>query len=199
MRYLRKIPDSKIVQEGWHYRTSSHRPHIRRELLREQQGYCAYTERYVEPLDSCDIEHFDNRLKGQSEDDYWNWYAVHHWANMQKRSIEQFLPILLPHDPTMAERVVYKAGQFQPVDPNDLAAKNLIAFLKWNDPTVAEYRSKFIRRVKDLRMLLNDDVLFLAYLREHPEECSFITVLEAELGLSLGETRTNFHAKHKSS
>ncbi|MEZ4674268.1 MAG: hypothetical protein R2932_08510 [Caldilineaceae bacterium] len=78
MRYLRKLPESRITREAWRYETDSHRPKIRAELLIEQRGYCAYTERYVNPLDSCDIEHFDNRLKGQPEDGYWNWYAVHH-------------------------------------------------------------------------------------------------------------------------
>lgn len=183
MRYLRKTSESRIIHEVWRYEVSSHRTKIRAELLREQSGYCAYTERYVAPIDSCDIEHFDNRLKGQPEDSYWNWYAVHHWVNLRKRSIEQFLPILPPYDPSVQERIVYQHGQFQPVEDDDLAAKNLIELLKWNDPTVAAYRNKRIRFMKDLRTLLGNDTIFLDYLKNDPENLSFITVLEAELGL----------------
>ncbi|MEZ4674267.1 MAG: hypothetical protein R2932_08505 [Caldilineaceae bacterium] len=103
---------------------------------------------------------------------------------MRKGSIEHYVPILLPHDPSVQERIVYRYGQFQPVDEADLEAKNLIDFLQWNDPTVAEYRSKFIRRVKDLRTLCSDDAVS-GLSAEAPEECSFVTVLEAELKISL--------------
>lgn len=186
MRYLPKSPHSPILSAAWRYEIKSQRAKIRDALLAEQQGYCAYTERYIAPIDACDIEHFDNRIKGQLQDSYWNWYAVHHWVNLHKRSIEHYLPILLPYDPSVRERIEYRNGQFQPVRSDDQAAQNLIDFLRWNDPTIAAYRHKFVRRIKDLRALFADDEAgFIAYLLEHPENLSFITVLEAELGIKL--------------
>ncbi|MEL7005816.1 MAG: hypothetical protein AAFN93_24270, partial [Bacteroidota bacterium] len=75
MRYLGKRKDSKVIQAAWRYEITKHRPKIRHELLNEQKGFCAYSERYVDPMDACDVEHFDPRKKGTTVDDYWNWYA----------------------------------------------------------------------------------------------------------------------------
>ncbi|MEZ4706969.1 MAG: hypothetical protein R3A44_07190 [Caldilineaceae bacterium] len=80
-------------------------------------------------------------------------------------------------------------GQFQPVDANDEPVHNLIALLGWNDPDLAEYRSKFVQRLKHTRALAfqDDDSGFLEYLKSDPENLSFISVLAVELGLSLGD------------
>lgn len=186
MRYLRKSTESTIIKQGWRYTTPHHRPKIREELLKEQSNFCAYTERYIEPVDACDIEHFDERKKSTASDDYWNWYAVHHWINLRKRAIENYLPILSPYDETLAARIRYKDGAFRPVHEDDLEALHLIEFLGWNDPTIAAYRAKVVARMKDLRDLHNgDDAAFLAYITARPEYLSFISVLEVELGLLL--------------
>lgn len=186
MRYLRKSEQSAIIKQGWRYATSHHRSHIRNELLKEQNNFCAYTERYITPIDACDIEHFDDRKKNTDEDSYWNWYAVHHWINLRKRPIEHFLPIMSPYDETLSERVRYSDGEFRAVDETDIEAIHLIEFLGWNDPTIAAYRAKTVARIKDLRALFNgDDALFLAYMTARPEYLSFISVLEVELSLSL--------------
>lgn len=187
MKYLNKSAQSQVIQNKWRYATTSHRPKIRAELLREQQGFCAYTERYVAPIDACEIEHFDNRLKGTADDDYWNWYAVHRWINQQKRPIAAFLPILLPHDRTLPNRIRYQDGQFQAMHEKDLEAQNLIKFLMWNDPTLALYRNKFVARLKQIKadFFPGDKTGFLDYISSDPENLNFITVLEAELGLSL--------------
>lgn len=186
MRYLRKTSESRIIREGWHYNTQSQRPGIRSELLLEQQGFCAYTERYVAPIDACEIEHFDDRLKGQ-EDNYWNWYAVHRWINQHKRRIEQFLPLLLPHDPTVSERIVYLDGQFQACNEDDQEAVNLIRFLRWNDPTLAEFRNKHVRHILYIRthFFADDEAGFIEFIQRDPANLSFITVLEAELGITI--------------
>lgn len=186
MRYLRKSLHSKIIKQGCRYATQHHRPQIRNELLKEQQNFCAYTERYIEPVDACDIEHFDERKKSSDDDSYWNWYAVHHWINLRKRSIEHFLPILSPYDETLADRVCYRNGEFQAVNLTDHEALHLIEFLGWNDPTLAAYRAKTVARIKDLRTLFDDDdAMFLAYITARPEYLSFISVLEVEFGLPL--------------
>ncbi|MEM7536521.1 MAG: hypothetical protein AAF639_30335 [Chloroflexota bacterium] len=188
MRYLAKSNPSKILEEGWRYSIPSHRPKIREELLKEQYNFCAYTERYITPIDACDIEHFDERKKKNinGEDDYWNWYAVHHWINMHKRSITNFSPIMLPYDDTLPERIRYVDGEFRAIDEDDIEAHHLIEFLGWNNPKVAEYRAKVIARHREVHQLFfaGDDEKFIEYMKQDSENLSFITALEAELGLS---------------
>ena len=190
MRYLNKSNESQILQQGWRYATSHHRPKIREELLkREQKGFCAYTEKYiVQEMDSPEIEHFDERLKNTADDSYWNWYAVIRRANQikMKKKIADFLPILQPYDTSLPSRVRYENGAFRPVNNNDTEAANLIEFLGWNDPTLANYREKTVRRLKDMHrnFFSGDDAAFLDYIKENPENLSFITVLEAEFGFS---------------
>jgi hypothetical protein len=139
MNYLAKDPQSPIIAAGWKYSTQSQRSKIRQQLLAEQCYFCAYTERYVAPIDACEIEHFDDRLKNTADDSYWNWYAVHRWVNQHKPSIDKFLPILMPHDSTIGHRIHYSEGAFRAIDPADLEAVNLIEFLGWNNPTLATF------------------------------------------------------------
>jgi hypothetical protein len=185
MKYLAKNPQSPIVEAGWRYSTKSHRLKIRQQLLNEQRGFCAYTERYVAPLDACEIEHFDDRKKNTLGDSYWNWYAVHRWINLRKPRIENFLPILMPYDPTLPKRIHYSEGAFRAIDSADIEAVNLIEFLSWNDPTLAAFRQKHIALIRDTqnRFFRNDPAGFRAYIVENPANLSFQTVLEAELGL----------------
>jgi hypothetical protein len=185
MKYLAKDPQSLIIAAGWKYSTQSHRPKIRQQLLAEQCGFCAYTERHVDPLDACEIEHFDDRQKPTLEDSYWNWYAVHRLSNQQKPRIEKFLPILMPYDPTLPQRIHYNEGAFRAINPADLEAVNLIKFLGWNDPTLAMSRQKHVARIRDTqqRFFPNDPAGFRAYIVQHPDNLNFKTVLEAELGM----------------
>jgi hypothetical protein len=185
MKYLAKDSQSPIIAANWKYSTPSHRPKIRQQLLNEQHGFCAYTERYVAPLDACEIEHFDNRQKNTPADSYWNWYAVHRWINQRKPRIEKFLPILIPHDPSLSKRIHYSEGAFRALDRTDLEAVNLIDFLGWNDPTLAAFRQKHIALIRDTqnRFFRDDPEGFRAYIVENPANLSFRTALAAELGL----------------
>ena len=185
MRYLSKTDNSAVLSSEWQYPRDARK--IRQALLEEQQHYCAYSERYVQGTDSCDVEHFDPRLKGCKDDGYWNWYSVLHWVNSHKpRKIAPFLPILMPHDPTLSQRVKYEDGQFSPSEEEDREADNLIKFLGWNRPELARDRSNHVRRIRELRTFFDNDVsAFVDYLRDHPEDMSFATALEAELGIEM--------------
>lgn len=185
MKYLGKTADSTVIQEGWTYAKQGDRPKIRSELLNEQSGFCAYTERYVTPVDAVEIEHFDDRLKGTSDDDYWNWYAVHRWINLKKPKIDALLPILSPYDESVQNRIQYKGGIFVTVEENDQEAKNLITLLGVNDPSLVEYRAKSLARVKSYRDLFETESEFVEFLTSDPENLSFISMLEAELELNL--------------
>ncbi|MEM7593735.1 MAG: hypothetical protein AAF383_19865, partial [Cyanobacteria bacterium P01_A01_bin.83] len=57
----------------------------------------------------------------------------------------------------------------------------------WNDPTLARERDGFINRMKQdrVRFFSNDTKGFIDYLKDYPENSSFITALEAELDIKL--------------
>jgi hypothetical protein len=64
MRYLRKSSDTKVMISEWRYPGDA--VAIREELLCEQRGFCAYSEKHVGAIDETHVEHFDPRLKGTS-------------------------------------------------------------------------------------------------------------------------------------
>ena len=100
-------------------------------LIRLQKGFCAYSERYLKPLDSVELEHFDPRKKNTATDGFTNWHAVIRWMNAHKaRSIEKFQP--LPDITSwVPDRVWYEHGQFV-CREEDQEARNLIDFLGVN-------------------------------------------------------------------
>jgi len=186
MKYLQKIDDSEIVEEEWTYDRAPDRPKIRLALLGEQRGFCAYSERYVSKTDAVDIEHFDPRIKGTTNDNYRNWYAVLHWLNIHKpKFIEPHLPILPPSAADLSERITYEDGLFQIVEEGDTEAQNLINFLGWNKPEVVEDRQKHVQRVQFMQEMLGDEELFLNQLRSDKMNLSFATALEVELGIDV--------------
>jgi hypothetical protein len=85
MKFLSKSKESIILAEGLVYRqNSSKNNHRLKEMLMvEQKGYCAYTEKYLQPLDSVEVEHLDAAKK--YADDYYNYYAVIRNANLYKQ------------------------------------------------------------------------------------------------------------------
>ncbi len=183
MRYLKKRDDSRVIKNQWQYPKDAKT--IRAELLKEQQGFCAYSERYIQNTDATDVEHFDPRLKGSLDDNYWNWYAVLHWMNQHKpRKIEPFEPILWPYSTDLNQRIQYKDGQFLAVNPDDKEASNLIQYLGWNCPELAKDRLNHIKRMRFAQKMFGQDRdRFMAYLMGNPSNLSFFSALKVELGL----------------
>lgn len=181
MRYLAKHPTSEAMGLG--YPMDAVR--IRQILVEEQAGYCAYTEKWLSPTESVDVDHFDPRLKHTSKDGYDNWYAVLHWQNLHRpRSIEPFLPLA---DPTadLSERVVCRRGIFYARDPSDLEASNLIQWLGWNLPDLVRERLQHVSRIRRARSLFSSPGELLDWLRSDPPQLSFASTLRAELALPL--------------
>ena len=186
MKFLRKTKASLILQKGWRY--AAHARQIRLELMREQGGFCAYTEKYLEEIDSVDVEHFDHRLKNDEADSYWNWYAVLHFINQKKRNdIEKHEPILTPYDESTLQRIVYRHGQFQPTNQGDREANNLINFLRLNDAQLAAHRNQWIARQKATlqRFFQGNKKDFIEFLKSVPGGLSYATALEAELDITI--------------
>ena len=146
-----------------------------------QKGYCAYSERYLKPLDSVELEHFDPRKKHTEEDGFKNWHAVIRWMNAHKsRCIENFEPLPEIESWTTA-RVRYQHGLYV-CDDADIETRNLIDFLGVNRQEVFEERSNHIERMRGIQQKFGNEVL-IEILSESPADLSFPTAIEAELGI----------------
>lgn len=174
----------KHESEIGHYRVlryPQNRDQAVEALTQLQKGYCAYSERYLKPLDSVELEHFDPRKKNTPADGISNWHAVIRWMNAHKsRRIENYEP--LPDIGTWtADRIRYEQGLFV-CNESDIETQNLIQFLGVNRQEVFEERSNHIARLRGIQQKLGD-ALLIEVLSESPEDLSFPTAIEAELGL----------------
>jgi len=182
MRFLLKSSPGLAPYVNLRYLNRSDRETALARLVALQSGFCAYSERYLRPLDSCEIEHFDPRIKGTDQDNIFNWHAVLRWMNAHKaRKIEPFLPLPDTDDVSLDRRIRYDHGEFV-CDSSDAEARNLIEFLGVNRPEVTKERSDHVQRVRKLRDLCagsGDD--FEEFLLDSPEDLSFPSALEGDL------------------
>ena len=74
MKFLSKSKTSNILAEKIVYKPKGDNRRLREMLAKEQKGFCAYTEKRFEGLDSVDVEHFDKSKKDKG-DDYFNAIA----------------------------------------------------------------------------------------------------------------------------
>jgi hypothetical protein len=187
MRFFRKIADSLIITNNLSYENVGQRMSIRNELINEQQGFCAYSERFIKHSDSVDIEHFDPRKKNTIDDDYYNWYAALHWLNQHKPYlIDPFLPILTPYSLTLAIRIKFENGVFITINKSDVEAQNLIDFLGVNRFEVYTDRSNHLNRIKALKSLCgNNDELFIQKMIEDQDNLSFASAIEHVFNLDV--------------
>ncbi len=197
MKFLGKDPASAIKAAGAVYREAGHNDELLRALLREQRGFCAYSEQVASSLDTLAVEHFDRDLKATAADGYDNYYAVLQLINQRKRKREAphrgaaFFKSRFFQDPAQFQRrVEYVAVDRVYAERNDgdAEARDLIDYLGFNDSPLFERRRKHVRRLAGLfRDAGWGKSEQLKYFRGNPEELTFITALEAELGLDLSE------------
>lgn len=190
MQFLRKNPNSKILHQKLAYFAVADRKELRKKLLEEQKGFCAYSERFVQQTDRCDIEHFYPKSEyPEKEDDYFNLYAVLSWINEHKpKKIKPYLPILAPDSVDIANRIKYENGLFICTKKDDEKAKNLIEFLGLNKPELYNDRQNHVLRIKSLKDFCREDtVMFLQILQSDKLNLSFITALETELAISFSD------------
>lgn len=179
MKFLRKNSELLASNSDLRYKKSGDNSHIREKLMAMQLGFCAYSEKYLEHLDSVEIEHFDPRLKDTDRDNISNWHAVLRWMNAHKpKNIEPYLP--LPNfDSWNFSRLEYSHGQFT-CEKDDVETKNLIEFLGVNRPEPTEARRKHVAQIAQIQKLMGDLTLEEILRIEH---LSFPTALENELGI----------------
>jgi hypothetical protein len=193
MKFLPKNPKSDILKENLTYqqnRAENNRNLLVR-LLAEQQNFCAYSEKYIEDLDSVEVEHFDASKK--YADDYYNYYAVLRKINAQKRDEafrgnSFFKTLFFQNQTELDKRIRYikEDGVFETINIADTEAQDLIEFLGMNDDKLYRQRKNHLHRLHDIKNDAKyDTAQFQEYLKKHLKELSFITALEHEFNLHL--------------
>ncbi|HMR90325.1 MAG TPA: hypothetical protein PKD51_19320 [Saprospiraceae bacterium] len=195
MKFFSNKDDSIILTNGLVYKEnrSTQNLRIKEILIAEQHGFCAYTEKYFEPLDSSEVEHFNSSIK--YKDDYYNYYATLRKPNLYKKDEDYkgssfFQTRFYQNQDLLSQRIAYIKGEFvfEEVETNDAEARDFIKFLGLNNHDLLKARQSHCNRLKGIFRLASfstEDIL--AYFRTHKNELSFITTLENELGLDLSE------------
>ena len=195
MKFLTKSNDSAILKNNLTYKKSQtdKNRELKEELLKEQHNFCAYTEKYIQPLDATEVEHFNSSLK--YNDDYFNYYAVLRKANQYKiekdnkyKDASFFKSLFFQDEKEFNKRIVYEDGFYSEIDENDREAKDLIDFLGFNHELLSNERSRCIRRLKNTfenAGYNNDEIK--EYFSAHIEDLSFITAVEIEFSIDLSE------------
>ncbi len=194
MKFLTKKKSSAILAGKVVYTTGRDNRRLRKMLLEEQKGFCAYTEKYVSKIDSTEVEHFD-RTKKDKGDNYFNYYAVLRDANLRKLGKENrhtgakfFISLFFQDENQPVNRIRYVTGEFvyEETDATDDEAAALIDFLGFNDRGLVEERENHVRRLRDLFKLTTfDNQRRRDWFAEHPEHLSFVTAVEQELDIDL--------------
>ncbi|MDP5200808.1 hypothetical protein [Flavobacterium sp. DG2-3] len=147
MKRVQKLPTSLIISGNLIYKSGGNNSKLGILLLKEQKGFCAYTEHFIGFDDANDIEHFNPNLKDQLGDTYYNWYKVKHLPN-QRKTTKWIEPILLPYSEDFETRVIYNEGEYF-AQPNDEEANNLIILLDLNNQKRVEDRKNYIKRRRE--------------------------------------------------
>jgi hypothetical protein len=157
MKFLTKNKDSEILAKAIVYKKNGDNTRLRDMLLAEQCGFCAYTEKRVNRLDSVEVEHFNRTKKGA--DDYFNYYAVIRNANQRKIGKEKkhagaafFNSLFFQDKKAFDARIRYVIGDsvYEETSSDDREASDLIDYLGFNDSCLHEERARHIRMLKDL-------------------------------------------------
>jgi hypothetical protein len=199
MKFLNKNQDSVILKEGLTYKENAAENNRKlNELLRvEQKNFCAYTEKYMESLDSVEVEHFDSSKK--YSDNYYNYYAVLRKANEYKIKKDKnyvgapfFESLFFQNDTNFQQRVTYADGIYYELNEEDTEAKELIDFLGFNEAPLYEARRNHIKSLKKIFEAANwDKERQISFFRDEQKHLSFITAIEQDLGLDLSEFYTS--------
>lgn len=154
MRRIVKLVNSDVVEKGMMYKPKGNNKILAEALLNEQNHVCAYTETCLGRSDKAEIDHFDPTLKGKAADGYENWFLVKaQWNNEKSSKWASYQPVLHPTALDLEQRILYFDGDYILADANDVEAYNLRRLVKLDDPSLADQRKKYIRRLKsDLQL-----------------------------------------------
>jgi hypothetical protein len=186
MKFLSKRADSAILTQKITYKRNAgeNNKKLRELLLKEQSNFCAYTEKFIDPLDSSEVEHFNSSLK--YKDNYYNYYAVIRNANLYKQDEKYanstfFQTLFFQNQATLKTRIGFSNNIYYEINEGDIEARDFIDFLGFNHPTLSEQRSKHIKRLKETfqeASYSHDDIE--KYFIKYKDQLSFSTALETE-------------------
>lgn len=189
MKFLSKYPDSRILKDNMKYSTNAQQNRkLKDALIEEQKGFCAYSEKFIEDLDSVDIEHFNSSLKYTAEDDYYNYYAVLHKINSEKKD-EKYKDakfhnsLFFQNKAELDSRIKISNLLYFAIREEDTEAIDLIDFLMLNSNSLYEARKKHIAFLKSMRHILTEQE-FTNLFKNHKQNLSFISIIESEFDLS---------------
>ena len=186
MKFLAKKANSKIIEAGIVYKVKSDNTNLRNLLIEEQKNYCAYTEKYLHPLDQVDVEHFDSSKKKTVDDNYYNYYAVITTANKYKKDKKYkgasfFDNRFYQNSEELNARIGFSNNIFFEKNDNDAEARDFIDFLGLNHPKLSDERSKHVQRMKDHFSTSGYTIEKIKeYFLKYKAELSFITALNVE-------------------
>ncbi len=189
MRHIQKPKNSEVLQQNLTYKKGRDNRKLREILVKEQGGFCAYTDKHFKS-ETPNIDHFKpQKLLQTGEDGYHNWFAIYYTTNVVEKRAQWKEPILHPTDPTITERIWYKEDETNNTiivsyAPEDEAAENFVQITGLNRNILAEERAAFVGRLRLLKRILKMEEIkrhFLVY----PPEIDFYRLTEWELGIIL--------------
>lgn len=186
MQFLSKNKGSDILKASLVYKPKGDNTVLRDKLIAEQFNYCAYTEKYLQPLEQVDVEHFDSSKKNTADDNYYNYYAVITTANKYKKDEEYagssfFNNKFYQDKATLNSRIGFANNIFFEINEDDTEARDFIDFLGLNHPKLSQERKSHVKRMADHFANANFDIEKIkGYFKEYPSELSFVTALNSE-------------------
>lgn len=186
MKFLEKPKETPAAFNALQYARDS--TTILGLLQSQQSGFCAYSEKWLQSLDSVHVEHYDPRLKKTATDGFHNWYAVVGKINGRRvrKKLKPFLPLPSPWKADTQRRIIFDSDIFAPLNPGDDKMRRLIAFVRANDPLTVEQRQAHIELVASL-LEWKSHAELRDYMLQHPVLFSFPSALESKLGLPVFE------------
>lgn len=195
MRFLVKYADSPILQNGITYRKNGviNNQRLKDLLVQEQHGFCAYTEKYLTPLESTEVEHFNSSIK--YNDDYYNYYAVIRTANLFKQDEKYpnasfFKTLFFQDKEEFKRRIGFDSNIYFELDENDAEARDFIDFLNLNHPKLSEERKNHISKLRDA-FAEYDNEKIKTHFSKYTEDLSFITAVEKEFNADFDSIISN--------
>lgn len=195
MKFLFKSTESKVLKDGLVYKKGRtiQNADLRERLLKEQKGFCAYTEEHLlENTLSPEVEHFNPKLK--NNDNYYNYYVVSRFANQRKMKIDRegkytneyfFTSLFFQNKQEFDSRIEYVNGIYKPKDQTDNEALSFINYMGFNEEIVLKKRQRTIRRLKNTigQFSTEEKIEFLQ--SEEKDILSFPTAIEHEFNIDL--------------
>ncbi|MGG9963768.1 hypothetical protein [Ferruginibacter sp. SUN106] len=198
MKFLTKTDQSQIFIDNLVYRSGNTRANqnLRNLLLKEQCGFCAYTEEYLIESTLCpEVEHFDPSKKNNA-DNYYNYYVVSRFANQRKMKVDRtkkyngasfFVNLFFQNITKLYEKIEYKEGVYVEKDGEDKEAKEFIEYMGFNEDVILKKRNNAIRRLKNTIGNFSQEEK-IEYLKlEDKDILSFPTAIEYEFKIDLSE------------